>query len=407
MKSLTIRARTLFTGSGELRDRLVHVENGIIADVRPDKRGKVDCEGIVTPAFIDPHSHIGMFREGEPGNEQEGNDIIDQILPLSDPLNGVYFDDRAFVEAVDFGVLYSCIMPGSGNLIGGRSRIIKTFAANRDTAVVRDFGYKMALGYNPRSTQGWKGERPNTRMGVYGLLERKLDEALAKDSKSRVSRERKLTEVERKVKKKELKAAEAAAERRRIEQEFELELTPHEKALVELATGKKPIKVHVHKEDDVLYLIDLAKRYGMRVTAEHTGDVHHVEIFDKLADAGIPVVYGPLGSFAYKVELRQAYYRNAKLLMQSRAEYGLMTDHPVIHVTALRDSLKFFLINGMSHADAISLVTRRNAEVIGIGKTHGAIEKGKVASLLVWDTDPLHLSAIPKVVVAEGTVVRA
>ena len=35
---------------------------------------RYDIEGIVTPAFTDPHSHIGMFREGEPSSEAEGND---------------------------------------------------------------------------------------------------------------------------------------------------------------------------------------------------------------------------------------------------------------------------------------------------------------------------------------------
>ncbi len=92
---------------------------------------KSDFEGFVTPAFIDAHSHIGLYRDGEPSNEQEGNDITNQFLPFNDPLNSVYFDDKAFKDAVDFGVLYSCIVPGSGNLVAGKAMIIRNFVENR------------------------------------------------------------------------------------------------------------------------------------------------------------------------------------------------------------------------------------------------------------------------------------
>ena len=148
---------------------------------------KADFAGFVTPAFIDPHSHIGLDREGEPWQESEVNDIINQIRPLNDPLNSIYFDDRAFVDAVDFGVLYSCVVPGSGNLIGGQAKIIRNFAKNRNEAFFKDYGFKMALGYNPRSTQEWKGERSNTRMGIYALLEKKFDDLLIKKEKAELS----------------------------------------------------------------------------------------------------------------------------------------------------------------------------------------------------------------------------
>lgn len=403
-KPLRIRAATLFDGKSQSSDKIIDIEGDTIVSVKSNQKGKVDFEGIVTPAFIDAHSHIGMFREGEPGSEQEGNDHLDQVLPLSDPINGVYFDDRAFRDAIEFGVLYSCIIPGSGNLVGGRAKIIKHFAAHRGEALLKDYGYKMALGFNPRSTTDWRGERPNTRMGVYGLLERRFDDVIAKAKRADISNERKLLEVSRKLEKKEMSSSEADAERSRIHTEETLDLTPHERALLEIATGKRIVKVHVHKEDDVVYLIDLVKRYGMRVTAEHTGDVHHKEIFNLLAAAKIPIVFGPLGSFAYKVELSHAYYQNAKLLMDSRATFGLMTDHPVIHVTALRDSLKFFLINGMTHEDAIGLITYQNAKILEIDDQIGTVAQGRKASVLVWKEDPLHLAAIPRTVIAEGNV---
>jgi len=404
-KEIVIKAKVLYDGKTKHENKTIVIEGNKIIEVSSEKV-KADYEGFVTPAFIDAHSHIGMDREGEPTQEAKVNDYTNQIRPLNDPLNSIYFDDRAFKDAVDFGVLYSCVIPGSGNLIGGRAMIIRNYAKNRDQAFVKDYGFKMALGFNPRSTTEWKGERSNTRMGVYALLEKKFDDLLIKKEKTSLSREKKLIELNQKKKDKKLTKKEFEIEKEIIEKEFKLEFNSEGKAILELLSGRKIAKVHVHKDDDVLYLIKLVKKYHLNVTADHTGDVFNKEIFDELAKNKIPIVYGPLGSVGYKVELKHAYYQNAGLLMKSKAFYGLMTDHPVIQTTALRDSLKFFMIQGMSEEDAISLITYKNAKILGIDDILGTIEKGKLASIIVWDKNPLHLGAFPILVLGEGKVLR-
>jgi imidazolonepropionase-like amidohydrolase len=404
-KQLIISAEVLYDGHGKKENCSVVVEGNGIVDV-VEKKMKSDYQGFVTPGFIDAHSHIGMDREGEPWTESETNDTLSQILPVNDPINSIYFDDRAFKDAVDFGVLYSCVVPGSGNILGGKAKVIRNFAPNRKTAVIKDYGYKMALGFNPRSTTDWKGERPSTRMGVYSLLEQKFDSVINKRAKAELKRETGLHKLTQEIKEKKLPEKEQKFRKKAIELECQNEFTPADLAVIELLDGKKIAKVHVHKEDDVLYLIELADKYGIKVTAEHTCDVFHKGIFDELAKAGIPVVYGPMGSVGYKVELKHAYYQNAGLIMKSRAFYGLMTDHPVIWAPALRDSLKFFLIAGMSPEEAISLITFRNAKILGIEDRLGSVESGRDASLVVWDRHPLDLAAFPKMVLAEGRVIR-
>jgi imidazolonepropionase-like amidohydrolase len=403
MSRILIKAHTLFNGIGKTDNSMIVIEGDKISDVTASSTG-ADFEGFVTPAIIDAHSHIGMYRAGEPDSEGEGNDTSDQITPSFNPLNSIYFDDNAFKEAVDFGVLYSCVVPGSGNLLGGRASVIRNFAANRGEALVKDYGFKMALGYNPRSTGEWKGTRPSTRMGVYSLLERRFDAVLTKKAKADISRERKLAECEEK---KDLSSEKIDRSRVLIDREYDLEFDEDDRLLLELLSGKKAAKVHVHKEDDVLYLIGLAKKYNMRVTADHTSDVHHSEIFDALADAGIPVVYGPLGSHPYKTELKNERHLNMRQLMNSRAQYGLMTDHPVIMAQTLRETLKYFLIAGMPDYEAIGLITRRNADILGIGGDLGTVEPGKLASLVVWSGNPLYLGSFPVCVIAEGKIVRS
>jgi hypothetical protein len=42
--------------------------------------------------------------------------------------------------------------------------------------------------------------------------------------------------------------------------------------------------VHLHKEDNALFLIDLKKRFHLNVTAEHALDIHHTGIFNALQE---------------------------------------------------------------------------------------------------------------------------
>jgi len=395
MPTKAIHAATLYDGITIRQNVRITIEGDRIASVEPGDASGSEVSGTVTPAFIDAHSHIGMIRQGEPQGEADVNDQIGQITPLNDPLNAIYWDDRGLREAVDFGVLYACVVPGSGNLLGGRARIIRHFAANREDALFRDYGYKMALGYNPKSTTEWKGHRPTTRMGAYAMLENRFDEVLQKEGKATAARDRKIAE-----------AGEDSAAVERATREYELELSSEERAILEILSGEKTVKCHAHKEDDLLYLIELKNRYGIRFSAEHTCDVHHTEIYNRLAEEGIPIIYGPLGSLDYKVELKNASYKHAKILMESKARFGLMTDHPVVLSFALRDSLKFFLIAGMPATDAINLITRCNAEILGIDDQLGTVEPGKLASIVVWDNDPLHLGSFPKAVYAEGARIR-
>ena len=402
---IVIHATPLFDGKNIKEDKYVIIEENKVVDVI-DEYIPYTYEGIVTPAFIDAHSHIGMIRYGEPESEEEGNDISGQILPTNNPLNSIYFDDKAFEEAVDFGVLYSCVVPGSGNLMGGKAMIIKNFGKNRDEAFFKHYGYKMALGYNPRSTLEWKGDRPNTRMGIYTLLEKKFEEVLIKREREKLKLEKTLLELERKLKDEEIDKSEYEKEREFAKREYELEFDEEDKAILELLDGKKTAKVHVHKADDVLYLIELVKKYNLKVTAEHLSDIKDIEIFESLRENEIPVVYGPLGALPYKVELKNESYKNTKKLMDSGVFYGLMTDHPVVISPQLRFELAYFLIHGAKEEDALSIITFRNAKILGIDDILGTIEPGKLASIVIWNDNPLKLSAYPQVVIAEGKIVR-
>jgi len=371
-----IFANTIYTGKSIVTDRYLIFNGTNITGFAKSAKGQLlGRYDVLTPAFIDPHSHIGMERSGEPSGEGEANDHLDSILALTDALDSVQMDDKAFRDAVESGVLYSCVVPGSGNIIGGQSAVIRNYANDSSDALIARAGLKAAFGYNPMSTRSWKGKRPTTRMGAIAILRGRLEEVRRKTQKFRKAKGSKKQEIT-----------------------FSAEDT----VLQNLLAGKFRLRAHVHKIDDIAALLRLGDDFKIKLTVEHAMDVHQPEIFQALKQRNIPVVYGPIDSFSYKVELKHEDWRNIRHLLAARVEFGLMSDHPVTLARQLFLQTRWFLRAGFSKQQAIELVSRMNAGILGIDDRLGTLEKGKWASFICWSGDPFDLASYPAAVYGEG-----
>ena len=373
-----IKSRLLFDGVDEKRDYFIGFENDEIKYVgnsQPKESSEIIAEGaVVTPAFIDSHSHIGMVRSGEPDKEEEANEHMNSVYPLVNALHSIYMDDPSFKESVESGVLYSTVLPGSGNIIAGNAVLIRNFVQDIGQAHIMDVGIKAALGYNPRSTVDWKGNRPSTRMGAVAILRENFIKA---------RKMQKLLETEKKV----------------ID-----EVEPLTELFMDILSKRLKMMVHVHKEDDIMVLLQLIKEFGIKVIANHCVDVHREEVFTALKASSIPVIYGPMDSFPYKVELKHESWRNAEKLLNSGAKFSIMSDHPVILQRNILYSLRHLLRFGLSKADAISKISKEAAEIIG-AQNIGQVRAGFKASIVIWNGDPFSLSSYPILVIAEGRTV--
>lgn len=372
----SIYGKTIFTGRSVLHDSYINFNGKKIIGVSKLKKG--DLLGkfeVLTPAFIDPHSHIGMVRSGEPSTEEESNESMESVLTLPDALDSVQMDDAAFINAIEMGVLYSCILPGSGNIISGLSAIIRNYAKNSTDALISRSGIKMAFGYNPMSTGDWKGQRPSTRMGVSAILRKHFDE------------------VQQKIVK--LKKAKG-------KDKDDITFSAEELVLRDLLEGKKRLRVHVHKIDDVAALLRLVDEFKLKISIDHAMDIHQPEIFIELQKRKISIIYGPIDAFAYKVELKHENWKNIEHLVNSKAIFGLMTDHPVVPARQIFLQTRWFTRVGYTKQMAIELVSRKNAEILGINNILGTLEKEKWASFICWNTDPFDFTSYPIAVYGEG-----
>ena len=194
MKS--VFAKTIYTGNSVRQNTFLVFSGQKISGLATSRKGELIGEyAVLTPALIDAHSHIGMHRSGEPSAEGEANDHLDSIMALPDALDSVQMDDAAFKDAIEMGVLYSCIVPGSGNIVGGQAAVIRNYAADSTGALIARAGVKAAFGYNPKSTTSWKGTRPSTRMGAAALLRSKFDEVQQNIRKYKAAKSAKKKEI--------------------------------------------------------------------------------------------------------------------------------------------------------------------------------------------------------------------
>ena len=368
-----IKATTLYDGTTESRDQYIAFDNEIryIGKKRPE--GDLIAEGIVTPAIVDGHSHIGMDRAGEPMYEGEANEKMDSIYPLVRAIDSIYMDDHAFTESVESGVLYSTVLPGSGNPIGGKAALIRNFAGNTKDAFIKEIGIKAALGYNPRSTVEWKGKRPSTRMGAVALLRENFSKAVK--AKKLLDKKKKLPE----------------------------EMEPLTEVFMDILSGKYKLMIHLHKEDDLYIATQLAKEFGFKFVVNHGLDIFRALPFEDLRKLNIPLIYGPLDSHPYKVELKHETWRNCEHVMKSGVKFGMMSDHPVILQRNMFYTMRHFLRFGMSKAEAISHVTSATADIIG-AEGIGSVKKGYKSSMVVWSGDPFDLTSHPSMVIGEGRI---
>jgi imidazolonepropionase-like amidohydrolase len=375
-----IKANHLFDGISERKDVFIGFDNDEIKYVdggKPGEGGEIIAEGkdvVVTPAFIDSHSHIGLQRSAEYSGQYEENEQMDSTTPMVNALHSLYMDDPAFRESVEHGVLYSAAFPGSGNVVGGKIVLIRNFAKDIEEAFIGDIGIKVALGYHPRVMTSWKGKRPTTRMGVVSILRENFIKA--KKMQNLLKSEKKTID----------------------------EVDPNTEVYMDMLAHKHRLMVHLHKEDDVRILIQLAKEFNLKVVANHLLDVHREEIFVALKANSIPIIYGPMDSFSNKDELRHNNWRNAELLLKSGAKFSLMSDHPITLQRTMFFTLRHLLRFGLSRPSAISKITSEAAEILGIPNI-GQIRPGFKSSFIVWNGDPFSISSYPILVMGEGKVV--
>ena len=318
-----------------------------------------DASGLlVTPGFIDAHTHIGLDEEAMRWEGADYNEMSDPVTPDMRGIDGINPMDEAFESAVQAGATAAMTGPGSANVIGGTFVAIKLRGTDVSDMILKDpAAMKAAFGENPKGCYGQQGrKKPVTRMGVAALLRDELWKA------------RRYQE--------EIRAAEKDGGEKRP-------FDPALEALLPVIRGEIPLKCHAHRADDILTVIRIAQELDIRVTLDHCTEGHL--IIPQLQRAGWPVLVGPSLGHKSKIELKNKSWETPGILARAGCRVSIITDSPVTIQSHLRLCAALAIKSGMDRFDALKAITINPANHIGVQDRVGSLEPGKDADFILTD----------------------
>jgi imidazolonepropionase-like amidohydrolase len=382
---ILIQNATILTVShGTIERGSILIKDGKIAEVGASVKAPKDAQIIdaagqfVIPGIIDCHSHIAVD-----GSVNEGSVSVSSIVNIADVLNP---DDVDIYRDLAGGVTVANVLHGSANAIGGQTVVIKLRWGQPASKLPFEGalpGIKFALGENPKRSNFSRGtpRYPTTRMGVEETIRGAFTEA--RDYKASWDLYNKRT---------------AAGEKNLISPRRDLRLDP----LVEVLEGKRYVHSHCYREDEILMLLRVAKEFGFKVrTFQHV--LEGYKVADEIAAAGAGASTFS-DWWAYKVEAYEAIPYNAALMTRRGVLVSVNSDDAGEATHLNQEAAKNIKFGGLSHDEALKLVTLNPAIQLGIDKRVGTIDAGKDADLVIYNHDPLSAYAVVQKTLIDGRV---
>jgi imidazolonepropionase-like amidohydrolase len=362
---LTAAGQEIANGSVLFRDgRLVAVGTAVEA---PADAIVVDGTGrYVTPGIIDTHSHLGVYAAPGTAAESDGNEATNPVTAEVWAEHSVWPQDPQIPLAVAGGVTTIQVLPGSANLIGGRSVVLKLVPARTVQEMKfpgAPYGLKMACGENPKRV--YQGRGPSTRMGNMAGYRAAFIEAEA------YRRRWDAWLADRK----------GAPPERTLEQE----------TLAGVLRGEIYVQNHCYRADEMAQMLDLAREFGFSIRSFHHA-VEAYKIADLLAAAGTAAsVWADWWGF--KEEAMDGIQENAALLQQAGARAIIHSDSPSGIQRLNQEAAKAMFAGrragiAVTRDEALRWITANPAWALGIDSLVGALEPGKMADVVLWSGDP-------------------
>lgn len=342
------------------------------ADVQvPADAQIIDVEGrIITPGFIDAHTHIGIDEEIHQPIGDDCNEMTEANTAELRAMDAINYRDLSFQDAVKAGITTVMITPGSANVFGGLITVMKTYGKTyKDMLIDGEAGLKMAFGENPKRVYGEKDKTPSTRMATMAIARQGFYEAKEYLKKSEEDRE------------------------------FSLQTEHIAKAL----DGGIPVRAHAHRADDIMTAIRLRDEFNLNLVVEHCTDGHL--IVDELKEAGVAVTVGPSLSNRAKVEMENVTFRTPGVLASAGIDVAIITDAPCTPIQYLPICAGMAMREGMTEEDAFKALTITPAKILNVDDRLGSLTAGKDADIVVWENYPLEIMGRANMVFVNGTQV--
>ncbi len=388
-RPVAIRNATILTAAGPaiqngtivLRDGKI-VALGANVTVPPDAQ-VVDGSGkYLTPGIIDTHSHLGVY--AAPGGDAlaDGNEMSSPSTPQVWAEHSVWPQDPQFPRALSAGVTTIQVLPGSGNLIGGRSAVLKVVPSRTVQGMKfpgAKYGLKMACGENPKRVYAERGLM--TRMGnVAGYrtqwinaeaYRRRWDKWLADKKGDPPSRDLGM------------------------------------ETLAEVLRGNIFVHNHCYRADEMAQMIDIAKEFGYSIRSFQHG-LEAYKVADLLArDSIVAAIWADWGGF--KMEALDGVKANAAIVERAGARVDIHSDDPSGSQRLNQEAAKAMYAGRdigitITPDQAIKWITINAAWTLGLHDRIGSLEVGKNADVVLWSGNPFSVYSRAEKVWVDGAM---
>jgi imidazolonepropionase-like amidohydrolase len=393
-RTTVIRNATILTAAGPAIERgAILLQDGKVAAVgvtvnAPADAVVIDAAGKwVTPGVIDTHSHLGVY--AAPGIEslQDGNEMTSPNTAEVSSEHAIWPQDPQFELALAGGVTTMHILPGSGNLFGGRSVTVKNIRARTADEMKfpgAPYGLKIACGENPMRVYGGRNVQPSTRMGNVAGYRKAWQAATEYRDKWRAWRDG------------------GADPAKRPDRNLQLE------TLMGVLDGEIRIQNHCYRADEMATMIDISKEFKFKIASFH----HAVEAY-KIRD--LLVANDICASmwadwWGFKLEAYDGITQNIALVHEAGG-CAIVHSDSADGIQRLNQEAAKAIRAGVeagitiSRADAVKWLTINPAKALGIEKVTGSLEPGKNADVVIWSGDPFSAYAHAERVFIDGAQV--
>jgi imidazolonepropionase-like amidohydrolase len=385
---------SIYTGTGtEILGGTIILDGGKIIAVGknskvPKNARVIDAKGKwVTPGIIDVHSHLGVYASPGGSSLSDGNEATRPDTSYVWAEHSVWPQDAGFSRALMGGVTTMQILPGSANLFGGRSVVLKNVPARTVEAMKfpdAPYGLKMACGENPKRVYGKKGG-PSTRMGnMYGYRKSWIDATAYKKKWDKYKT-----------------AYKAGKDVSAPKQDLRLD------TLMGVLEGEIRVHNHCYRADEIVTMINLSHEFGYKI-----GSFQHVvegyKVADYLKKNNICAAMWA-DWWGFKLESFDGIDENVAMVANAGA-CAIVHSDDAYGIQRLNQEAAKAWADGrkagikQTKAEAFKWLTLNAAISLGLDKKIGSLEVGKNADVVIWSANPLSVYAVTEYVFIDGAV---
>ncbi len=367
-ETLLLKNATIYTGESDsaLQGYDILIDNGIIVSIKEEITESADVttnleEKIITAGLIAPFSQMGLV---EIGMIQETRDDNSDLYSAGFSITQAFNPSSTLIPYnLNGGVTSSISAPSGSGLFSGLGSSFSLSGEN-NSLITKDLALYASLG---------AGE--GSKAANLLLMEDTFELARKYDPNSNELQNYSLPNSI-KYSKRDLLAV-----KRVIDKEI-------------------PLVISADRASDILTLIRFAQEQDIELILKGASEGWMVS--KQLSESDIPVILSPINNLPSSFDRLGSRLENASLLNKAGVRILISSDRWETHNAYLsRQGAGIAVAYGLPWHEALRALTLNVADIFDI-PNRGSISTGNIADLVVWDSDPLEVTAFAEKVYISG-----